>query len=84
MNHAISQTARQKGQLAVLFLDLADFKNVNDSYGHDAGDGVLKRAAERLRACVRAGDTIARLGGGNGIHLTKSPIHLRIRLPAAG
>ncbi len=63
LNHAISQTARQKGQLAVLFLDLADFKDVNDSYGHDAGDGVLKRAAERLRACVRAGDTIARLGG---------------------
>jgi len=63
LNHAISQAARQKGQLAVLFLDLEDFKGVNDSYGHDAGDGVLKRAAERLRACVRAGDTIARLGG---------------------
>lgn len=63
LNHAITQTARQKGQLAVLFLDLEDFKDVNDGYGHDAGDGVLKRAAERLRACVRAGDTIARLGG---------------------
>jgi diguanylate cyclase (GGDEF)-like protein len=63
LNHAISQTARQQGQLAVLFLDLEDFKDVNDTYGHDAGDGVLKRAAERLQACVRAGDTIARLGG---------------------
>lgn len=63
LNHAISQAARQKGRLAVLFLDLEEFKEVNDAYGHDSGDGVLKRAAERLRACVRAGDTIARLGG---------------------
>jgi diguanylate cyclase (GGDEF)-like protein len=63
LNHAITQAARQKGKLAVLFLDLVDFKDVNDTYGHDSGDGVLKRVAERLRACVRAGDTIARLGG---------------------
>jgi diguanylate cyclase (GGDEF)-like protein len=63
LNHAITQTARQKGKLAVLFLDLVDFKDINDTYGHDAGDGVLRRAAERLRACVRAGDTVARLGG---------------------
>ena len=63
LSHAITQTARQEGQLAVLFLDLEEFKEVNDTYGHDAGDGVLKRAAERLRACVRAGDTVARLGG---------------------
>ena len=63
LSHAIAQTARQEGKLAVLFLDLEGFKEVNDTYGHDAGDGVLRRAAERLRACVRAGDTIARLGG---------------------
>ena len=63
LSHAISQTARQTGKLAVLFLDLEEFKTVNDTYGHDAGDGVLRRAAERLRGCVRAGDTIARLGG---------------------
>ena len=63
LSHAIKQTARQQGQLAILFLDLVDFKEVNDSYGHDAGDGVLKRVAERLRACVRTGDTIVRLGG---------------------
>ena len=63
LNHAISQTARQKGKLAVLFLDLENFKDVNDTYGHDAGDDVLRCAAERLRACVREGDTIARLGG---------------------
>jgi len=63
LNHAIAQTNRQHRQLAVLFLDLESFKAVNDTYGHDAGDSVLKRVAERLRACVRAGDTIARLGG---------------------
>ncbi len=63
LDHAIAQTSRQHKQLAVLFLDLEDFKGVNDSYGHDAGDSVLKRVAERLRACVRVGDTIARLGG---------------------
>lgn len=63
LSHAIAQTSRQKGQLAVLFLDLEGFKEVNDAHGHDAGDGVLRRVAERLRACVREGDTIARLGG---------------------
>jgi diguanylate cyclase (GGDEF)-like protein len=63
LNHAISQTGRQEGQLAVLFLDLEDFKEVNDAYGHDVGDGVLRCAAERLKACVRAGDTVARMGG---------------------
>ena len=63
LNHAIKQTARQRGELSILFLDLVDFKDVNDTYGHDAGDDVLKHVAERLRACVRAGDTIVRLGG---------------------
>jgi diguanylate cyclase (GGDEF)-like protein len=63
LNHAMTQTARQKGQLAVLFLDLVGFKDVNDTYGHDMGDGVLRHAAERIRDCVRAGDTVARLGG---------------------
>lgn len=63
LDHAITQASRQKTHLAVLFLDLENFKGVNDTYGHDVGDGVLRRAAERLRACVRAGDTIVRLGG---------------------
>jgi diguanylate cyclase (GGDEF)-like protein len=54
----------QRGdRLAVLYLDLDHFKGTNDTLGHPIGDGLLKTVAERLRACLRANDTIARLGG---------------------
>jgi len=50
-------------QLAVLFLDLDNFKNINDTLGHQVGDALLKTVADRLRGCVRETDEIARLGG---------------------
>jgi diguanylate cyclase (GGDEF)-like protein len=63
VQHAVARGDRHDRQLAVLFLDLDDFKAVNDSLGHGAGDSLLVAVAERLRACLRPGDTAARFGG---------------------
>jgi diguanylate cyclase (GGDEF)-like protein/PAS domain S-box-containing protein len=63
VDHAATRLQRQGGQLAVLFIDLDDFKTVNDSLGHSAGDALLQVVSDRLTTCVRAGDTAARLGG---------------------
>ncbi len=63
LQHAISQSKRQGRQLAVLFLDLDRFKNINDTLGHAMGDELLKEVAKRLQHILRDGDTAARLGG---------------------
>ena len=63
LKHALSQAKRQEQRIAVLFIDLDNFKNINDTLGHDVGDILLKQAAERLQRCVRDSDTLARLGG---------------------
>ena len=60
---AITHASRNELPLGVLFIDLDDFKNVNDSQGHYFGDLLLKQVAERLTACCREEDTVARLGG---------------------
>src|SRR5688572_20085113 len=61
--HAIAQSQRHARPLALFFLDLDRFKNINDTLGHGVGDRVLQEAAARLRGAVRASDLIARLGG---------------------
>jgi diguanylate cyclase (GGDEF)-like protein/PAS domain S-box-containing protein len=63
VGHTVARTPRGRHPSAVLFLDLDDFKKVNDSLGHAVGDELLVAAANRLTTCVRPGDTIARLGG---------------------
>ncbi|HKV73397.1 MAG TPA: EAL domain-containing protein, partial [Gemmatimonadales bacterium] len=63
VSHALTLAQRQKRSIMVLFLDLDDFKKVNDSLGHSEGDRLLVAAAERFESCSRAADTVARLGG---------------------
>jgi diguanylate cyclase (GGDEF)-like protein/PAS domain S-box-containing protein len=64
LEHALSRFAREgTPKLAVLFIDLDDFKAVNDGMGHAAGDALLRGVADRIRSCVRPADTVARLGG---------------------
>ena len=63
LQQALSARARSPGHGAILFIDLDDFKSLNDTLGHDIGDLLLQQVARRLLTCVRAGDTVARLGG---------------------
>ena len=72
LNHALYQAKRLDVSLAVIFIDLNDFKIINDTYGHDAGDNLLQHFAERLRANMRVGDTIARYGGDEFVLLIES------------
>ncbi|HYF52735.1 MAG TPA: diguanylate cyclase, partial [Salinarimonas sp.] len=63
LEEALAAAERANGRVALLLLDLDDFKGVNDTIGHDAGDAVLREAARRLRATAGPQDTVARIGG---------------------
>jgi diguanylate cyclase (GGDEF)-like protein/PAS domain S-box-containing protein len=63
LEQALAQAQRGRHRVAVMFLDLDRFKNINDSLGHAIGDELLKHVAERLKSVVRAVDTVSRLGG---------------------
>ncbi|MBS0371908.1 MAG: diguanylate cyclase [Proteobacteria bacterium] len=69
LDQALAHARRNDGHLALLFIDLDNFKTINDSLGHAAGDAVLCAAAVRLQQLVRASDTVARLGGDEFIML---------------
>ena len=63
LQHAVAKAHRSKSGLAVFFLDLDNFKSINDTLGHPTGDQLLREIARRVRACIRDSDLVARLGG---------------------
>jgi diguanylate cyclase (GGDEF)-like protein len=63
LEQSLAQARRSKERFSLLFLDLDGFKGINDSYGHDAGDELLRDIGQGLMAAVRASDTVARMGG---------------------
>ena len=76
LDHALSRAKRQKTSLALMFIDLDNFKDVNDSYGHPVGDELLRQVGNRLRKVTRASDTVARLSGDEFMLLVESVLSM--------
>src|ERR1700722_19687500 len=74
LEHGIAQAKRHRWILAVMFVDLNDFKSINDTYGHHAGDAVLQIVATRLTHNARKDDTVSRYGGDEFLYLL-TPLH---------
>jgi len=74
LEHGIAQAKRHRWVLAVMFVDLDNFKSINDTYGHDAGDAVLHTVATRLAHNTRNDDTVSRYGGDEFLYLL-TPLH---------
>ncbi|HAF45920.1 MAG TPA: ATPase [Gallionellaceae bacterium] len=72
LQQALSYSKRDNQRIAVLFIDLDRFKPINDKLGHIVGDWLLKEAANRMRACVRESDTVARVGGDEFVVLLRT------------
>jgi diguanylate cyclase (GGDEF)-like protein/PAS domain S-box-containing protein len=81
---AIAFAEHHARSAALLFLDLDDFKRINDSLGHGAGDTILRTVADRIRACVRERDTVARLGGDEFAIILSDLAHPQDALPLTG
>ncbi|MDO8141074.1 MAG: sensor domain-containing diguanylate cyclase [Candidatus Brocadiales bacterium] len=74
---AMYQAKRNKQSVAVVLIDLDDFKDVNDTLGHFAGDLLLKDVAKRLKRCTRESDTVARMGGDEFVFILQNIKHIR-------
>lgn len=88
LKQAIASSTRSERCCALLFIDLDNFKFLNDNLGHNIGDELLKQVAQRLSACVREGDTVARLGGDEFVvileDLSESPQEAATQTEAVG
>ncbi|MBL8532808.1 MAG: EAL domain-containing protein, partial [Betaproteobacteria bacterium] len=89
LEQGLVNSRRNRESLALMFIDLDRFKNINDSLGHDVGDLLLKEVATRMQTCIRKGDTLARLGGDEfvitleGLQQAEDAAHVADKITAA-